>query len=99
MKKIVKLITAMMLLLCLVHMPYGYYEFVRFVAAAVFAFLSYDYFKSKNEGFGFTFAALTLLFQPIIKIALGRAIWNIVDVAVAIGLIVSIFISYRENKI
>ena len=35
-----------------------------------------------------TFGALAVLFQPIIKIPLGRAVWNVVDVAVAIGLIV-----------
>lgn len=31
-----------------------------------------------------TFASLALLFQPFIKIALGRTIWNVVDVIVAI---------------
>ena len=30
----------------------------------------------------------TLLFQPFIKIALGRTMWNIVDVIVAILLVV-----------
>ena len=30
-------------------MPYGFYELVRFAAAAAFAYLSYDYFKSKND--------------------------------------------------
>lgn len=31
--------------------------------------------------------ALALLFQPFIKIALGREMWNVVDVAVALALI------------
>jgi hypothetical protein len=38
---------------------------------------------------------LALLFQPFIKIALGRDIWNIVDVIVGIGLIVSLLIKRR----
>ncbi len=63
---------AVLLLLCLMDMPYGFYILVRFSAAASFAYLSYDYFKSKSEGLGFLFAALALLFQPFIKIALGR---------------------------
>ena len=29
-----------------------------------------------------------LLFQPFVKVALGRTMWNVVDVAVAILLIV-----------
>ncbi|WP_353049577.1 DUF6804 family protein [Xylanibacter caecicola] len=35
-----------------------------------------------------TFAALALLFQPFMKISLGRTIWNAVDVAIAILLII-----------
>jgi len=41
--------------------------------------------------------ALALLFQPFFKIALGRVMWNIVDVIVAIGLIVQ-YIFYVRNK-
>jgi hypothetical protein len=33
------------------------------------------------------FVILALLFQPFFKIALGRTLWNIVDVIVGIGLI------------
>ena len=37
------------------------------------------------------YIGLALLFQPFFKIALGREIWNIVDVVVGIGLLVSVF--------
>lgn len=37
------------------------------------------------------FGALALLFPPLFKIALGRKLWNIVDVVVGIGLLTSIF--------
>lgn len=33
MKQIIRLILALLLFLCLADMPYGYYNFVRFVAA------------------------------------------------------------------
>ena len=33
------------------------------------------------------YVALALLFQPFIKVALGRTIWNVVDILVALGLI------------
>ena len=86
MKPIIKLAIAVLLLLCLADMPYGFYQLVRFAASAAFAYLAFDSFKSKEDGKGFLFAALTLLFQPFFKIALGRSIWNIVDVLVAIAL-------------
>ena len=92
-----KAVIAILLLLCLMDMPYGFYDLVRFGAAAAFVYLSYDYFKSKNNELGFVFAALALLFQPFIKIALGRAIWNIVDVAVAAGLIYLIVKAFKRK--
>ena len=80
-------ILAVLLLLCLAPMPYGYYGFVRFVAMVSFGVMSYTYYKKKNETLAVVFCALVLLFQPYFKVALGRTIWNIVDVVVAIGLV------------
>lgn len=97
MKSFLKLIIAVLLLLCLADMPYGYYNLVRFVAMAAFAYLSYDYFKPKKDGLGFIFAALAVLFQPIFKIALGRVIWNIVDVIVAVVLLYLIVSECRKK--
>lgn len=98
MKPIVKLVIAVLLLLCLADMPYGYYNLVRFAATAAFAYLSYDYFKSKRDGMGFLFAVLAVLFQPFIKIALGRVVWNALDVLVAVGLIYLIIRAFKKNK-
>ena len=41
MNSIIKIILALLLLLCLADMPYGYYQFVRFASMAVFVFLAY----------------------------------------------------------
>lgn len=44
------------------------------------------------------YGALALLFQPLLKIALGRELWNIVDVIVGIGLLISIFLKPKANQ-
>lgn len=95
---IVKLGIAGLLFLCLVNMPYGFYQLVRYVAMVAFAYFSYEYFKVKQDGLGFTFAALAVLFQPLLKITLGRTIWNIIDVVVAIGLIALVIINYKNEE-
>ncbi len=82
-----KLVLATLLLLCLVDFPYGYYQFVRFVATIGFLFFAFDSNQQKNQTDVFVFLGLALLFQPIEKISLGREIWNVVDVIVAILLI------------
>ena len=81
------LILAALLLLCLAPMPYGYYQLVRFVAMVLFAVFAYNYWKNDKQPLAIVFIALALLFQPFMKIALGRAMWNIVDVIVALGMI------------
>jgi hypothetical protein len=72
-----------LLLACLLPMPYGYYQLVRVVATAAFAFLAY---QERGNNLLWVFIGLALLFQPFEKIALGRTLWNVVDVAVAVFL-------------
>lgn len=95
-KSTTKLILSILFLLCLLHLPYGYYQFVRFAGMLGFALLAWFSFQQKNNTATIIYIALALLFQPFIKIALGRIIWNVVDVVVSLGLIVSIFI-YKKR--
>ncbi|MCO7722661.1 hypothetical protein Q2490_12355 [Myroides odoratimimus] len=57
------------------------------IGFSYFAYKSY-YREEKTEMF--IYIVLVLLFQPFLKVALGRSIWNIVDVIVAIGLFINI---------
>ena len=77
-------ILSLSLLLCPIPMPYGYYMLVRFVSMVAFGVMAYRYYTQSKVALTVTFASLALLFQPFIKVALGRTIWNVVDVIVAI---------------
>ncbi len=97
--KALKIILAILLFLCLLDMPYGYYQFVRFVSFAVFGYFAYIANQKDNKTEAFVFVALALLFQPFVKIALGRTLWNLVDVVVGIGLVLSVFFEpVKKNK-
>ncbi len=74
---------AFLLLLCLAKMPYGFYQIVRFLAFAGFAYSAYFQYKAKSTDRMILFIVLALLFQPFLPLSLGRIIWNIVDVIVA----------------
>lgn len=95
MDKIIKIVLAILFLLCLVDFPYGYYQFVRFTGMIGFAFLAYQANQQNKQTEMIIYIGLALLFQPFFKITLGREIWNIVDVVVAIGLLISVF---RQKK-
>lgn len=78
-------------------MPYGYFQLVRFVALVGFAILAYNSNEQGQKTEAIIYVCLAILFQPLIKISLGREIWNVVDVIVGIGLIISIFIRPIKN--
>ena len=94
---IIKLLLALLFLLCLFDMPYGYFMLVRFAALVGFGYLAYIANKENQKNMSYIYIALALLFQPFLKVSLGRELWNIVDVIVAIGLIASIFYKPKTN--
>lgn len=68
-------------------MPYGYYKLLRFIAMIVFGINAYKYGAEKNSLLMIVMGALTILLQPLFPLTLGRLIWNIVEVIVAIFLL------------
>lgn len=97
MDKAIKIILAILFFLCLADMPYGYYQFVRFAGLIGFAILAYQANQQGRQSEMIIYGGLALLIQPFFKIALGREMWNIVDVVVGIGLIISIFMKPKES--
>lgn len=95
MKNLIRILLAILLFLCLYKMPYGYYQIVRFVAMLGFAYLAYTANQQNNKDEVFIYITLAILFQPFVKIAFGREIWNFIDVIIGIGLLASIFIKKK----
>jgi hypothetical protein len=94
---ILKIALAILLFLCLLDMPYGFYQLVRFMALIGFGILAFKANEQNKNTEMIIYVGLALIFQPFFKIALGREIWNIVDVVVGIGLVASLFIIRMEH--
>ena len=92
--RIIKSILAIMCLVCLLDMPYGYYELFRYFAMGSFVYFAIN--EKDNQGWMFVWIISALLVQPFFKASLGEEIWNIVDVGWAILLIVSIVMKNKE---
>ena len=90
MEKFIKIILAVLLFLCLLDLPYGFYQFVRFAAMIGFGILAFRAFENEKQTEMIIYGVLALLFQPLFKIALGRELWNIIDVVVGIGLMITV---------
>ena len=60
--------------------------------------LAYRAYELRNSNEMIIYLGLILLFQPIVKIALGREVWNIVDVVLGISLLISIGFDYKKKE-
>jgi hypothetical protein len=97
MKKNIKIVLTILLLLCILKLPYGFYVFIRWAGMIGFGYLAYCVYNDKQYTSSVIFVLLAILFQPFEKIALGRTIWNIVDIIIAVGLIISLIMSDKKK--
>ncbi len=86
----VRVVTAVLLLLALAKLPYGYYSVLRVVVCAVAAYGCYLGYKLHKTGWAWTLGGMAVLFNPLLVIHMDRSMWAIVDIAGAIVLLVSI---------
>ena len=90
MNNIIKIALSILFIGCLFDMPYGYFQFVGFLGMVGFGVLAFEMYE-KDQTWFIVWLASAVLINPLIKISLGREIWNIVDVIWAVILVVSIF--------
>jgi hypothetical protein len=92
-KNIVLLIAAAFLFLALFDgWSYGFFTLLRFVIFASSVYVALKAYKSQKEKWVWVFAFIAVLFNPFIPIHLNREVWTIIDLAVGVFLITSIFI-------
>ena len=94
--KIIKILLAILLCIGLSKMPFSYYQLLRFIALIGFSILAYNANDTNNKIELVIYISLALLFQPFIKIILGKSVWHYIDIIVSFYLVISIFI--KRNK-
>ena len=48
---------------------------IRYVATVVFGYMAYSYYQENKNELAIAAGALAVLFQPLVKFALGRFVW------------------------
>ena len=67
------------------------------MATVVFGYMAYSYHQNNKKELAVASGAFAILFQPFIKLALGRGVWIFVDIIIAIGLIITVLITNQEK--
>ena len=87
-KQNIQIVGAILLLLCILPMPYSFYTIVRLAMTIISGYLAYNYYSQNKKELAITFLIVAILFQPFIKFALGREVWLVVDIVTAIFLLI-----------
>ena len=65
----------------LLDMPYGYYALLRLLVCGVCAFLAAREANEGKIGWTWVLGGCAVLYNPIVKVPLGRELWSVVNVA------------------
>ena len=60
--------------------------------------MAFSFYKDENISLCVIAGSLALLFQPFFKIVLGRTMWNVIDVIVAIALVALWYKNYNNSN-
>lgn len=79
-------IAALLLVLALAPLPYGFYTFIRLTSTLAFAALCYLAFKDREPLLGWAFGFMALVFNPLFPLYLSRPLWIAIDLTAAIAI-------------
>ena len=74
------------MVLAVIDFPYGYYQLLRFIGFFAFGIAAYISFSAGQKTIPYIWGFMAIIFNPFMKIYLGRELWMIVDVIAGIGL-------------
>jgi hypothetical protein len=84
--RVVWLICAVLLMAAVLHLPYGYYNFLRIVVCVALALIAVaGLLEETRSDMAWTaaFILIVVLFNPILPIRLHRSIWFYLDLMAA----------------
>ena len=81
-KKLIYIAAAVLCIIAVFPLPYGYYTFLRISVSIVGCIAAFD-LVNKGNPLWVIFAGIVILFNPFIPIHLSRDLWFFIDLVVA----------------
>ena len=91
-----KIISAILLLLGILSLPYGYYQLLRILITISAGMCTFESFNKNNQPMMYLFLLITILFNPLLPIHLNKSIWIIIDLITALFFLISIKILNKK---
>jgi hypothetical protein len=95
---LVTLIPAAILVITLIgHRPYSHFVFLRLVVSIAAAILALAAHKQNATAWMWVMIGLLVLFNPLVPLHFGRAVWRVLDVGAA-GVFVAAAVGMRATR-
>lgn len=78
-----QIIGAIVLLFSMLPLPYGGYTIVRLIMTIISGYLGYNYYIRRKKELAITLFIVAVLFQPFVMFSLGRSVWLVLDIFIA----------------
>ncbi len=92
------LIVAGILLGALADLPYGYYQMLRWVTCGISAYITVKSYQWETAWATWLFAAIAILFNPLIPIELSKPIWRPIDIGCAVLFILATIVVKKPEE-
>ncbi len=89
-----QLAISIILLCCLLKVPFAYYQFTRISVFCLLCYLGYIYYQEKKMLLLIPIILCVILFNPLVKIAFKKHLWQKIDLVIGI-----IFIAWALAEI
>jgi hypothetical protein len=91
------LLSAIICLVAILRMPYGFYSIVRMYTFLTYSYLSFHFFEAKNNKYFFPSLLILIIYNPMLKVFLKKETWTIVNI---ISALFSLYLYYllKNNK-
>jgi len=90
-----KIVLALLSSVCLLDLPYWYFQIFRITAFTLFLLFAYN--EQKFDFWVVTWMFFAIIVQPFYKISFGRELWKFIDIFFSIILIYSFFINFKKK--
>ncbi|KPF81418.1 DUF6804 family protein [Novosphingobium sp. AAP93] len=71
----------LLLLAAIASLPYGYYQFLRLVVCGAAGLCAYHSWQSRGAWMATALALVAILYNPVIRVHLERADWQVINLA------------------
>lgn len=92
------LAVAVMLLVAVASLPYGYFQFLRWATCAVAIYVAVMSYRWNRKWATWVFGAVAILFNPILPVYLTKEIWRPIDLSCAAIFLLSIALLREPNQ-